>query len=124
MSKAKKERATVICRRGDKVLLVRKAAAKWNLPGGRIEMNEGAVEAALRELGEETGLVFSGLEYLARHEFDEDVHHVFSQSVADKQIPRPQNEIADCRWLAPTELGETPVKRSGKNLLRQYCQGS
>ncbi|WP_212630195.1 NUDIX domain-containing protein [Pseudomonas sp. KB-10] len=122
MGKASKVRATVICRRGDKFLLVRKAEAKWNLPGGKIEANESAAAAALRELDEETGLSFSSLEYLARHEFGAGVHHVFHQSVADTQTPRPQNEIADCRWFALAELREMPVKRPSKKLLRRYCQ--
>ncbi|HBZ93110.1 MULTISPECIES: NUDIX hydrolase [unclassified Pseudomonas] len=122
MGKANKVRATVICRRGDKFLLVRKAEAKWNLPGGRIEANESADAAALRELDEETGLSFASLNYLASHEFGAGIHHVFHQSVTDTQTPRPQNEIADCGWFALEELGEMPVKRPSKKLLRRYCQ--
>ena len=46
--------------RGDHVLLVRRAnppdQGLWGLPGGRMEMGETYLEAALRELEEETGL--------------------------------------------------------------------
>lgn len=124
MGKATKARATVICRRGDKILLVRKAESKWNLPGGRIKVNENAVEAAVRELDEETGLVLNSLEYLATHAFDTGVHHVFRQLLSDTQTPHPQNEIADCRWFALAELGDTLVKRPTRKLLRRYCHGS
>lgn len=50
----------VVCLRGDEVLLIRRGRAprlgEWSLPGGRIELGERAVEAALRELREETGV--------------------------------------------------------------------
>jgi 8-oxo-dGTP diphosphatase len=49
----------VVCLKGDQVLLVRRGAppleGRWSLPGGRIEWGERAVDAALRELKEETG---------------------------------------------------------------------
>lgn len=35
-----KRRATVIYRRDEEILFVRKRNAKWNLPGGRVEQGE------------------------------------------------------------------------------------
>jgi len=50
----------VVCLKGDEVLLIRRGKAprqgEWSLPGGRIEPGERAVDAALRELVEETGI--------------------------------------------------------------------
>lgn len=50
----------VVCLRGDEVLLIRRGTpprqGDWSLPGGRIEPGERAVDAALRELREETGV--------------------------------------------------------------------
>lgn len=50
----------VVCLRGDEVLLIRRGkpprVGEWSLPGGRIEPGERAVDAALRELVEETGV--------------------------------------------------------------------
>ena len=50
----------VVCLRGDEVLLIRRGkpprVGEWSLPGGRIEPGERAVDAALRELSEETGV--------------------------------------------------------------------
>lgn len=50
----------VVCLRGDEVLLIRRGTpprmGEWSLPGGRIEWGERAIDAALRELREETGV--------------------------------------------------------------------
>lgn len=50
----------VVCLKGDAVLLIRRRRpprqGEWSLPGGRIEPGERAVDAALRELREETGV--------------------------------------------------------------------
>jgi 8-oxo-dGTP diphosphatase len=52
--------AGVVCLKDDQVLLIRRGKAprlgEWTLPGGRIEPGERAVDAALRELREETGV--------------------------------------------------------------------
>ena len=56
--------AGVVCLRpgsgGPEVLLIRRGKpprlGEWSLPGGRIEWGERAVDAALRELREETGV--------------------------------------------------------------------
>ncbi len=50
----------IVCLRGDEVLLIRRGTpprqGEWSLPGGRIESGERAMDAALRELREETGV--------------------------------------------------------------------
>lgn len=119
MIKPVKHRATVICQQQDKVLLVRKAQAKWTLPGGKIEANEGPAQAALRELSEETGLDTEALEFLALHEFDSRAHHVFRVTVPASLNARPQNEIADCRWFSFVDLDKA-VKKPSRKLLELY----
>ena len=50
----------VVCLKGDQVLLIRRGkpprVGEWSLPGGRIEPGEAVIDAALRELHEETGV--------------------------------------------------------------------
>lgn len=55
-----KPTATLICIKGDEILLVKRAfdpgKGEWSLPGGFIELGETPEEAAKRELKEETNL--------------------------------------------------------------------
>ncbi len=56
---------SVVVFKGDQVLLVQRGKPPyegfWSLPGGEIQWGETAVEAARRELKEETGLLASNL---------------------------------------------------------------
>lgn len=58
-----------IVTKGDEVLLVRRSSlleegGKWALPGGFMDMNETLIEAARREVLEETGWELEGLSLL------------------------------------------------------------
>ncbi|MHA6289292.1 NUDIX hydrolase [Maricaulis sp. CAU 1757] len=52
--------AGVVVFRGEDVLLIKRGRppyeGQWSIPGGKVEYGETAAEAALRELGEETGV--------------------------------------------------------------------
>jgi len=68
---------SVALRRGDRLLLVRRAKApsqgKYAFPGGRVEARETLEEAARRELKEETGLDVADLKPIAHFVFEGDV---------------------------------------------------
>lgn len=72
----------MVCLRGDEVLLIRRGQpplqGDWSLPGGRIEWGERAEDAALRELGEETGVraELLGLAAVVDGLFGPDRHYV------------------------------------------------
>jgi len=119
-----KERATVICRRNNEILYVRKAKARWTLPGGKIEANESPAQAAARELREETGLIFQDLSYVTRFEGGEVLHHVFEVSVTFMATPAPKNEIADCKWFTAKELGDLKVNPSAKSIVKAFLSDS
>jgi 8-oxo-dGTP diphosphatase len=102
--------AAVILDERGYVLLVKHSYGRlnWELPGGLAELNESAVENALREVREETGLKvvaqrLTGLYY----EPANDMHHfVFLCTKHDPAAtPVPDaSEITECRYCSPDNL--------------------
>ncbi|RQT20916.1 NUDIX hydrolase [Burkholderia contaminans] len=94
-----KERATIVCYRGEQVLLVARAASRWALPGGTIKRGETPVDAAHRELCEETGMTGQPLVYSMQFTGLAKIHHVFFAEVGPDQTPQANNEIEKCKWF-------------------------
>jgi len=101
-----KARATIICLRSGKVLLVRKKGGKWNFPGGTIEAGEQPVDAAARELEEETRLRSLALLQLCTLEAGNVVHHVFTTQFDDFTKAVADNEIVACKWVTRQQLDQ------------------
>ena len=99
-----KDRATIICRRGDRILLVARDRSRWSLPGGTIRRAESPMEAARRELEEETALVQTELTYLFQFGGLRKRHHVFFTDLSEDAAPEPRNEISKCRWFSPNKI--------------------
>jgi 8-oxo-dGTP diphosphatase len=117
-----KIRATVICERDRQVLLVRKPASKWSLPGGKVELGEAITGAAARELQEETGLNAEQLMYIFEFETDRTLHHVFEASVLHAEVATPQNEIAECSWHSLSMLHELDISAATQSILRSFIR--
>ena len=94
-----KKRATVICRRGKRILLVARSQSKWALPGGILKRGEHRAAAALRELKEETQLFGKSVKHLFDFRGKQKHHHVFSCEIPNRAKARPGNEIVRCRWV-------------------------
>jgi 8-oxo-dGTP diphosphatase len=99
-----KDRASVLCVRDSRILLVARDRSRWALPGGRIRRGEAPHEASLRELEEETMLVANELMYLFQFTGYNTVHNVFFADVAQYTTAQPSNEIAKCKWFAPVKI--------------------
>jgi len=120
--KGLKHRATVIYRRDGDILFVRKRRSKWNLPGGRVERGETPLQAAKREMSEETGLRFDRLTYVSEYRQDNVVHFLFEARRTLSKKPRPCNEIDHCRWISAKRLGKRNVREPIRDLLKR-CTG-
>ncbi|WP_316682583.1 NUDIX hydrolase [Ralstonia flaminis] len=94
-----KERATVLCKRGDRILLVARPSAHWVLPGGKPHRGETLGDAARRELAEETGIVCRDVRPLFQFAGGNKHHHVFVADIEASAIARPAEEIAHCAWF-------------------------
>ncbi|MBA6136677.1 MULTISPECIES: NUDIX domain-containing protein [Pseudomonas] len=111
--------ATIICLQAGKVLLVRKEALEWSLPGGKIDPGETQHEAARRELQEETCLPLSDAQFLGHHVLQAEEHWVYRMAVPPSRVPQPSHEIVECRWFLIQEVSQLQVKPSNVELLRR-----
>lgn len=93
------KRATVLCQRGDRILLVARLNARWVLPGGKPHRGETLGDAARRELAEETGIVCRAVRPLFQLAGGNKRHHVFVADIEASAIARPAQEIAHCAWF-------------------------
>lgn len=101
-----------------RVLTVRKrGTAAFMLPGGKLEPGESALACALREVGEELGitLVAADVELLstwrgpAANEADTDIESTVYRTAVHVPHPTAAAEIAEARWIDPSDHGGQPV---------------
>ncbi|MEI6002572.1 NUDIX domain-containing protein [Paraburkholderia bengalensis] len=117
-----KKRATVICRRGKRILLVARSRSKWALPGGILKQGEHRLAAALRELKEETRLSGKSVKHLFDFRGKQKHHHVFSCEISDRAKARPSNEIAKCRWVHLDNISDLMTSRPTTDIVKLVSQ--
>ncbi|CAG9187541.1 hypothetical protein LMG23994_06986 [Cupriavidus pinatubonensis] len=116
----KKVRATIICARGDRLLLVSKDGIRWALPGGRPGRSETFADAAVRELQEETTLQAKGLSFLFQVVGATTVHHVFVANIGKSASAKPCKEINRCQWFSTGELEEVIVSATTRRIVDDF----
>ncbi len=102
----------------------------WDLPKGKIEQNESADQAALREVKEECGI--GNLKLIGFHK---KTHHIFKEkgrrkmkithwyimqaSSHEKTNPQKIEGIEKVEWLEPQQVLEQNIYTSIKHLIRE-----
>ncbi|MBP0594952.1 NUDIX domain-containing protein [Paraburkholderia sp. LEh10] len=117
-----KKRATVICRRGKRILLVARSQSKWALPGGILKNGEQGSDAALRELKEETRLSGKSAKHLFDFRGKQKHHHVFTCEISNRAKARPGNEIAKCRWVHLDDISSLTTSGPTTNIVKLMSQ--
>ncbi|QBF26771.1 NUDIX domain-containing protein [Pseudomonas tructae] len=117
MNESKELHSTVICTQGGRILFVRKEAPEWSLPGGKIEPGEEHLEAARRELSEETTLQLSSAKFIGHYVYQSEEHYLYQMPVEPTIVPHPSDEIVECRWFTPSELELVNVKPNNLDLI-------
>lgn len=105
----------------EKILLLHRAkgkteGGKWCVPGGKINPDETALEAIVREIAEETGIVIAAS--LIRHvqkiyvsypDYDFP-YHIFHTIVTERPAVHVKaKEHQDFQWVAPKEAIQLPL---------------
>lgn len=102
-------------------------AGHWGFPKGGIEEGENEKQAAIRELREETGLLYPILKdepIVEKYSFDKDgVHYektvvLFVGMVDSKEITIKHDEIQDFVWLPYPEALEKLTFQESKDVLK------
>ena len=108
-----------------KYLLVQEARekcyGKWNLPAGHLDPNETIIEAAKREIKEESGLdvELTGVCQIGNRKSEDDifVSVIFSTKVLGGDIKFDPNEILDVKWFLYEELLSMKAQLRSENLI-------
>lgn len=84
---------------GTEFLMVHHRTRGWELPGGKLEDNEGPVHCALREFREETGHLLSNPKYVMKLQKPNGLCYVFTGQLGAKVSEVQDNEaVGAMEW--------------------------
>uniref|UniRef100_A0A182PZY3 Nudix hydrolase domain-containing protein n=1 Tax=Anopheles farauti TaxID=69004 RepID=A0A182PZY3_9DIPT len=104
-------------------------AGSWKLPGGYVEPNENFIDAAIREVMEETNVrtKFDSVVSI-RHAHGagfgcSDLYIVMALTPLTHEISKCNREIAKCEWMDVNEyLAHPKVHETNRNFVRTYLE--
>src|ERR1041385_5597174 len=94
-------------RDGKEFLMVDHKARGWELPGGKIEANEGPVHGALREFREETGHLLSSPHFVTKLKKPNGTCYVFTGGLGAKvEEVDAGDAVGAMKWFSKLPRGE------------------
>lgn len=115
-----------------KLLILQRAGnletGKWGVPAGKLEKNESPLQAAIRELFEETGISSSevsqiqdlGMLYMRKPEIDY-TYHMFAFHLNEMpKVSLSAREHQNFTWASQEDLERIPLMAGAKEALDHY----
>lgn len=99
--------AFIVNNKEDYVILVQELSGKYNLPGGRVKVDEANERGLFREICEEVGLELKEIDIAQFEEYEHDVYLIklFEPDI-DKILVSPGAEILEIVWFPLNDLLE------------------
>ncbi|MEM6259352.1 MAG: (deoxy)nucleoside triphosphate pyrophosphohydrolase [Planctomycetota bacterium] len=114
---------------GTRVLITKRKAARilgglWELPGGKVEPNESARQAVIRELREEVAIEVEPIAQLEQVEHRYDHAHVRLIPFICKRVAgTPQAlEVDELRWVSPQNLANYSFPEASLPVIQSLAQ--
>lgn len=117
MTKLPKLAALAVVMKDNQLLLVKRRnepdAGLWGFPGGHVDLGETCMDAAARELQEETGIIglprqyLTNVDVITRDETDSVEFHFLLAAVLCEYvsgIPEARDDVSDARWYSVDEI--------------------
>jgi 8-oxo-dGTP diphosphatase len=111
----KRRRGTAIVETGNGILLTAGFTKTFILPGGGASKKESRMQAAIRELKEETGLEPYFAMILFRHESKFNAHSVYY--IKANGNPHPRNEV---KYISYHNNDKIRISKSTKEIIKKF----
>jgi len=106
---------TVVCRNAKGQILLQREYSHpigkvlWQTPGGKIEKDEDVVDAANRELQEESGFKAKRLKVIGKYLLDNRrskayMHIVLAEDIEQSKLPADIGESVESHWMAVADI--------------------
>ncbi|SBT09145.1 NUDIX hydrolase [Candidatus Accumulibacter aalborgensis] len=116
----KRQRATVIVEIDGQILLVQNRGGLLLLPGGGIGAHETRLEAAARELAEETRLGAESLLFLFSHESSTHCHNVFWAAAAGTPVAGDDAMALDFYDQRQPDLTFSKMSQATREIIERF----
>jgi 8-oxo-dGTP diphosphatase len=117
--------ALAVVVQNSRLLLVRRSnkpdVGLWGYPGGKIELGETIMDAAIRELHEETGIeaeareILTSLDVILHNDEDELQHHYVLVAVLCEYLggePMAADDVSEAAWFPFDDIIADPSDKS------------